>query len=310
MIVVTPVVAALAALAAAPGTGSVGVCDAAKEVRERGGRSYEIGADVSCGEQAPRGIWGLELQDVEGRGGRFEHHLLMSGYVLREEKARTWIEKKAIPPWLEQAKKKCRNGGATMSRGELRHLAMSRLPLSLDVQVDASGKVLWARVVPPKEKPGAWDACLERRALGAEHPAGEPTLWRYPLVRAALGGLKTSALSGKKKGKVRIGGGTLPKEAIRQVVRDNSADLRTCYEGRLAHNADLFGKVVARWKVGADGRVTIAEVVDDTVKDKPLADCIVNAILGWQFPKPKGGGIVVVTYPFVFKQGEDADKAK
>ena len=25
-------------------------------------------------------------------------------------------------------------------------------------------------------------------------------------------------------------------------------------------------------------------------------------ILLWNFPKPKGGGIAVVTYPFVFKQ--------
>jgi hypothetical protein len=33
-----------------------------------------------------------------------------------------------------------------------------------------------------------------------------------------------------------------------------------------------------------------------------LDKCIAGRVLTWVFPKPKGGGVAVVTYPFVFKQ--------
>jgi hypothetical protein len=36
--------------------------------------------------------------------------------------------------------------------------------------------------------------------------------------------------------------------------------------------------------------------------DSTVESCINARVKSWQFPKPKGGGIVVVTYPFLFKQ--------
>jgi hypothetical protein len=33
----------------------------------------------------------------------------------------------------------------------------------------------------------------------------------------------------------------------------------------------------------------------------PAEQCIAAAVRRWEFPKPQGGGIVVVTYPFVLK---------
>ena len=33
-----------------------------------------------------------------------------------------------------------------------------------------------------------------------------------------------------------------------------------------------------------------------------LEACVAGRVRAWEFPKPKGGGVVVVTYPFVFKQ--------
>lgn len=33
-------------------------------------------------------------------------------------------------------------------------------------------------------------------------------------------------------------------------------------------------------------------------------DCVARQIKKIRFPEPKGGGIVIVTYPFVFKNSE------
>ena len=33
-----------------------------------------------------------------------------------------------------------------------------------------------------------------------------------------------------------------------------------------------------------------------------LETCVAGRVRTWVFPKPKGGGVVVVTYPFIFQQ--------
>ena len=38
------------------------------------------------------------------------------------------------------------------------------------------------------------------------------------------------------------------------------------------------------------------------MQNPALECCINNAVHGWRFPPPEGGGIVVVTYPFVLEQ--------
>jgi hypothetical protein len=37
------------------------------------------------------------------------------------------------------------------------------------------------------------------------------------------------------------------------------------------------------------------------MNNKTVETCIAARIKNWQFPKPKGGGTVLVSYPFLFK---------
>jgi len=39
------------------------------------------------------------------------------------------------------------------------------------------------------------------------------------------------------------------------------------------------------------------------MKDAGVGNCIAQAVKRWQFPKPEGGGSVIVTYPFVLEPG-------
>jgi hypothetical protein len=43
-------------------------------------------------------------------------------------------------------------------------------------------------------------------------------------------------------------------------------------------------------------------VAQTTVNNAELEACVAGRVHTWIFPKPKGGGMVVVTYPFIFKQ--------
>ena len=40
-----------------------------------------------------------------------------------------------------------------------------------------------------------------------------------------------------------------------------------------------------------------------TLKDAAVGNCIAKAVRRWKFPKPRGGGSVIVSYPFVLQPG-------
>lgn len=98
----------------------------------------------------------------------------------------------------------------------------------------------------------------------------------------------------------RVEGG-LDREVIRRVILSHRAQIRYCYEKRLNTNPGLQGKVVVEFVIGADGKVTSARAAEQTLADPEVANCLISKLKGWTFPEPKGGGVVVVTYPFLFK---------
>ena len=47
------------------------------------------------------------------------------------------------------------------------------------------------------------------------------------------------------------------------------------------------------------------QFADCPIAVKHVENCIVARVYQWQFPKPKGGGIVQVSYPFLLKESGD-----
>jgi FHA domain-containing protein len=95
--------------------------------------------------------------------------------------------------------------------------------------------------------------------------------------------------------------GSLDKEIIRRVIKQHLAQIRYCYEKELTRSPGLFGKVATQFTISAQGTVSSADVTDSTLHNPEVERCITSKIHTWVFPKPKGGGIVIVKYPFIFK---------
>lgn len=113
-----------------------------------------------------------------------------------------------------------------------------------------------------------------------------------------LGGVGKSELGIDEPASVS---GGLDREVIRRVILSHRVQIRYCYEKQLASNPSLAGKVSIEFVIGADGRVTTARVAEQTLADPEVGRCIQSKVKTWTFPNPKGGGVVVVTYPFLFK---------
>ena len=54
--------------------------------------------------------------------------------------------------------------------------------------------------------------------------------------------------------------------------------------------------------ISPTGQVQTAALAGSTMGNPKVEQCIVEAVRRWTFPSPEGGGIVVVTYPFLLEQ--------
>lgn len=95
--------------------------------------------------------------------------------------------------------------------------------------------------------------------------------------------------------------GGLDKEAIARVIRSQLGQIRYCYERQLSANPELYGKIMVKFTIGAAGAVVAQAIGSTSLNNAMVEGCILRRVAGWQFPTPKGGTNVLVTYPFLFK---------
>jgi outer membrane biosynthesis protein TonB len=103
-------------------------------------------------------------------------------------------------------------------------------------------------------------------------------------------------------GKVIYEGG-LSREEIQRVIARVMSQIKYCYEKELNKDPNLEGKLVMFWLISGSGDVQTASASQNTFSGssaKPIEQCVQRIIQRLKFPTPKGGGVVNVTYPFVF----------
>jgi hypothetical protein len=95
--------------------------------------------------------------------------------------------------------------------------------------------------------------------------------------------------------------GSLSKEVIRRVIQRHINEVRFCYEQELNSRPDLAGRVQVKFIISPSGAVQAANVESSTLNAARAETCIAGAVRRWTFPAPDGGGIVIVSYPFVLE---------
>ncbi|NOY27674.1 MAG: AgmX/PglI C-terminal domain-containing protein [Oligoflexia bacterium] len=106
----------------------------------------------------------------------------------------------------------------------------------------------------------------------------------------------------------RIGGdpiilGALDKSLIDAVIKRHMNQIRYCYQRELTRSPDLGGKVTVKFVIAKDGSVSKASIKASSMGNATVENCIAGRFRRFQFPEPKGGGIVIVSYPFIFAPG-------
>ncbi|MDH5676811.1 MAG: AgmX/PglI C-terminal domain-containing protein [Myxococcales bacterium] len=96
--------------------------------------------------------------------------------------------------------------------------------------------------------------------------------------------------------------GSLSKTVIRETIRSHIDEIRACYEQALVGWPRIEGRISVKFLIAPEGNLWKTAVANDTVGVDALACCITTAVSRWTFPPPEGGGIVIVTYPFVLRE--------
>lgn len=94
--------------------------------------------------------------------------------------------------------------------------------------------------------------------------------------------------------------GNLDKEIVRRIIRAHMNEVKFCYEQELSRKADLAGRISVQFSISPMGQVIASAMQSTTMGNPRVESCVVNAVKRWAFPKPQGGGLVMVLYPFSF----------
>ncbi len=97
--------------------------------------------------------------------------------------------------------------------------------------------------------------------------------------------------------------GALDKSLVDAVVRRHLNQIRYCYQRELTKDPQLAGKIVVKFVISKDGTVSSASTKSSTMGNSAVESCINGRFMRFAFPEPKGGGIVIVSYPFIFSPG-------
>jgi outer membrane biosynthesis protein TonB len=115
-------------------------------------------------------------------------------------------------------------------------------------------------------------------------------------------------IGGEARVAIRSGGpeeavvmGSIDAGAIEAAMLAHKDEFRLCYEKEInAENPNLAGRVGTTFVIGSGGRVTEAGIESTTLKNANVERCVLAVIKRIDFPVPRGGGVVQVTYPFKY----------
>jgi outer membrane biosynthesis protein TonB len=117
------------------------------------------------------------------------------------------------------------------------------------------------------------------------------------------GDRKTQGSIGRVSGGATTLVGSLKKSEIEAVIQRSMTSIRYCYQRQLQRSPDLAGKITVKFVVSGDGSVSSAGIKASSMGSPAVESCIVGRFQRMSFPRPRGGGMAIVSYPFLFSPG-------
>lgn len=96
--------------------------------------------------------------------------------------------------------------------------------------------------------------------------------------------------------------GALNKCTIDSYLRKSEGEIKKCHENGLKKNPEIAGRVLINFVISASGDVSSSKVLRTTLDNAEVEKCVAGVIRKIKFPAPRGGGIVIVNQPFVFRK--------
>ncbi len=109
-------------------------------------------------------------------------------------------------------------------------------------------------------------------------------------------------------GPTQVVGDGLDKAVVMSVIRRHQSEIKFCYERELQQHQSLAGKVAVTWTIDGTGGVQEAQVAESGLDNANVEACMLERIRRWRFPEPRGGGVVVITFPWVFNAAGGAEE--
>jgi len=86
---------------------------------------------------------------------------------------------------------------------------------------------------------------------------------------------------------------------VKATLDGASADIGACFDTALIADPDQRGRVVVEITIARYGSVSSLEVVENSVRDRRLVDCLLETLGGLTFPPPAGNE-TTIEYAFTF----------
>ena len=126
-------------------------------------------------------------------------------------------------------------------------------------------------------------------------------------IGGAGGGSGGSVQKKKTALKAKIGTGaaeiaTSPEDikSIKKTMKRYNGRVKSCYERQLKADPDLSGKVTVTFEIETSGKVSGADVLDNTTGNAALEACILKVVRTITFNPPPPDVVTVDGYPYIF----------
>ena len=248
------------------------------------GRSESLRSCYTCElDRGPLGQGGVKTRAIiDGQGGVRAVKVIESSYQDRPE----------------------------LSRCLAQQVGALKFPRPYGGEAEASWMLMFSpgvRPPPKKIRPTKISTVLEGAGASSSPSGGGGPVGIGDVQAVAVSG-GAGKLKKPKRTKIRvkmkmslleIDGGELDAQKVGNRIRRRKRAFQACYERSLKRDPKLRGKVRLEVGVGANGRVTSVERVQNQLNGS-VGRCLQSKMRSIRFPKPAGAGDVSFAYDFVF----------